>query len=348
MENKISYKHYVNVLSRLSEYRTELMGVAVIFIYLFHSGDIGMSQYYNVFFAHGYLGVDVFFFLSSIGLCFSLSKDSRTFEFYKRRIARIWPTWIFVLISMHLLGILSLHFKPDTNYAFPHSIAQYFTWYTGLGFYVCQLLDLDTPDEWYYEWYVPAAFFFYLLTPWLYRQKSILLVFLFSVCLIAFWGGHNSSLRVYFWLFYQRIPVFILGIIFYRIMVNNEISDSFCNRLMFILSGISAVLLFFYNTGSEVPISYIFLFSVPLVLVVSTYVIEWLHVGKILSFYGTISLELYLIHLHNHPLYVVRLFVPDKLLAILINFLVLTIAAYILHLFVNKSLFLLKSFVNSR
>ena len=89
MEATIKYSNNVNVLSRLSGYRSELMGVAMIFVYLFHSGDIGMSQYYNVLFAHGDLGVDVFFFLSSIGLCFSLSKNSRTFDFYKRRIVRI-------------------------------------------------------------------------------------------------------------------------------------------------------------------------------------------------------------------------------------------------------------------
>lgn len=40
------------------------------------------------------VGVDIFFFLSAIGCCYSLKNDSNTLHFYEKRLYRILPTYI--------------------------------------------------------------------------------------------------------------------------------------------------------------------------------------------------------------------------------------------------------------
>ena len=60
-------------LSLLSSYRGALMGVAIIWVMLYHLGDIDVSVI-SVIFGVGYGGVDIFLFLSGFGLYFSLSK----------------------------------------------------------------------------------------------------------------------------------------------------------------------------------------------------------------------------------------------------------------------------------
>ena len=59
-------------LSLLSSYRGALMGVAIIWVMLYHLGDIDVSVI-SVIFGVGYGGVDIFLFLSGFGLYFSFS-----------------------------------------------------------------------------------------------------------------------------------------------------------------------------------------------------------------------------------------------------------------------------------
>jgi peptidoglycan/LPS O-acetylase OafA/YrhL len=58
-------------LKLLSKYRTELMGIAIFYIFLFHIYDIGYAYKIR---SYGYVGVDIFFMLSGIGLIYSWKK----------------------------------------------------------------------------------------------------------------------------------------------------------------------------------------------------------------------------------------------------------------------------------
>src|SRR3712207_9227987 len=61
-------------LSNISKYRGELMGAAMLFIILFH---VSLPRY-DMFFGlrrMGNIGVDIFLFLSGIGLWFSWTKN---------------------------------------------------------------------------------------------------------------------------------------------------------------------------------------------------------------------------------------------------------------------------------
>lgn len=86
---------------QISKYRKELFGISAILIMIFHiyqcvfnreqiyaEGAIVGFQYIDNFICSFRFGVDVFVFLSSIGLCYSISKNSIG-KFYKNRFFRV-------------------------------------------------------------------------------------------------------------------------------------------------------------------------------------------------------------------------------------------------------------------
>lgn len=90
-------------LSLLSKYRGEVFGLSIISIVLFHflndvrraslgglRGDI--ANVYKFFI--GSKGVDVFVFLSAVGLCYSMKKDRRILHFYAKRVKRLMIPYV--------------------------------------------------------------------------------------------------------------------------------------------------------------------------------------------------------------------------------------------------------------
>ena len=100
---------------KLSKYRTELMGFAILWIFLFHS-NIYIPEFLAPFKfvkAIGYSGVDIFFLLSGLGLSFSISKNTSLVQFYKKRLKRIIPTfWVCLFfISLKNIWVGKFHIK---------------------------------------------------------------------------------------------------------------------------------------------------------------------------------------------------------------------------------------------
>ena len=62
-------------LNQISKYRAELMGVSTLLILLCHAAgnDVLMPKWLMYVVAQGQLGVDIFLFLSGMGLYYSLS-----------------------------------------------------------------------------------------------------------------------------------------------------------------------------------------------------------------------------------------------------------------------------------
>lgn len=73
----------------LSRYRGELMGAAIIFIVLFHAPLARADAFFGLR-RCGNIGVDMFLFLSGIGLWYSWVKTPSFKQFYKRRLLRIF------------------------------------------------------------------------------------------------------------------------------------------------------------------------------------------------------------------------------------------------------------------
>ena len=85
-------------LANISRYRSELMGAAMLFIILFHVPLDRSNEFFGLR-RCGNVGVDMFLFLSGIGLWFSWVKNPSVWQFYKRRLLRIYSIGNRVTIS---------------------------------------------------------------------------------------------------------------------------------------------------------------------------------------------------------------------------------------------------------
>ena len=98
------------------------MGLSALWIVLYHS-EIAFTQTDGEGLAHilyildyhiylikslGQTGVDIFLFLSAIGLFFSLNKDENISSFYKKRLIRILPSFLILSLIYELLTFTSL------------------------------------------------------------------------------------------------------------------------------------------------------------------------------------------------------------------------------------------------
>lgn len=316
---------------RLSTSRSVLMGIGIVMIYILHSGKIGYSLYDSIY-KYGWIGVDIFFFLSALGLGYSLKKNRD--GFIRRRLIRILPTWIIILFLVHIFGLVGLHFMPTLPFHVPQSIYQILSWYTGLGYWIANIFDLSDKTSWYYEWYIPTLLLFYLVTPFLYKRTNKTIIILLVILLITGQLAITNYNTNYLVLSITRVPIFLMGILFFRFIDNkNERprTDAYIFFLL-ILFGIGINIL---NFVVVVEKEYKVLFFIPCLCLLLSYIVQKLNLTAFFSFLGGISLELYLIHLYRRPHYLMSFVCDNTLFVIISTFLLCTISAYLLQKMVS-------------
>lgn len=166
------------------------MGVAIALIILYHTGYL---PFYG-----GFVGVDIFLFLSGYRLCFSIKKYERLRDFYKKRFLRILPLFFILALCR-----------------------------SAIYFYVgeCSLFDLIcniTTLSYYnigghvFDWFLCAIILFYAVFPFLHslvkKAPSIMLLISLIVSLVCL----TQNLPWYYDTAIGRIPIFVLGIIFFH------------------------------------------------------------------------------------------------------------------------------------
>lgn len=179
-------------------------------IFLFHSmGGDWMPRYiYNIA-SHGDIGVDVFLFLSAMGLTYSLTNNHDILSFYKRRVWRIMPTYWFIMTGVYLFvyALISIHIMPDNYYRIPRSLYELLQTYTTLGFWI--------KDGLFYLWYIPAILLLYVLFPLFFKLftlcKWTYILVLLPASVITFC---SPTLEWYHNCLLYRIGIFLWGIIF--------------------------------------------------------------------------------------------------------------------------------------
>lgn len=193
-------------LQLFSKYKTELMGISAIAIIACHSVVEGVifPSYLRHILALGNAGVDVFLFLSGMGMYFSLQKKELLSVWYKKRFQRILLPYFFITIP----------------YWMYYSISR------NSGF-VDFLLNVSTLGYWkshYGAWYVALLLQLYLFTPiianFIERFKRRIVISLCIAILIfvlsenvKFSSGNSllDTIIVNFQLAYRRAPMYILG-----------------------------------------------------------------------------------------------------------------------------------------
>ena len=275
----------------LSEKRNEIMGIAALMIVLFH-----FAQMSNLF--TGPIktilltlcsGVEIFIIISGMGLYYSFQKKPNIKDFYKKRIYNVY--FIFLIISLPYTIFWSIVNSKLNLVLLNWLVPNY-----ALG---------NARDV----WYVPFILVMYLLYPlvhkFLFNEKiykfRYLMVLSFSVLWYGLYyvllkSGNEYFLKIEIGFF--RFPWFLISCLIGEI-VYNKIKFSKAMLIVPILSILSIVFMHLYiNNNFGMRMVDMLAAVVYLSIIILFFCLFNLSfINKILCFFGSISLELYLVHL---------------------------------------------------
>ncbi len=327
-------------LEKISRYRGELMGVAILFVILFH---VGLPRD-NAFFGlkrMGNIGVDIFLFLSGMGLWFSWTKKPSLRQFYLRRFLRIYPTWLLVACLYYIPDYLHLEL----------------TRHHGQSVNIIDLIGDITInwDFWLQDeltfWYIPAIMFFYLLSPFymrlitkhpIYRWLPVIMI---MWCVIIQYITPVHEAIGHLEIFWSRVPIFFLGINIAAAVKRKQTMEGvaiWMIGLIFVMALASCVFLeqvkhglfpLFLERMLYIPLA---ITTIILLSLVFIYLPE--PFKKTLRLFGALSLELYLIHAHFVLDYIQRnnwAYWPTFLMTITISLLLAWLLQKFIELVIN-------------
>ncbi|MBQ0098562.1 MAG: acyltransferase [Oscillospiraceae bacterium] len=277
-------------------YRNEIFGFSALMIIFYHLAywatvpgnnflPHNIHQVIELALNQGSIGVDIFLFLSAIGLYSSMSHNDIG-TFYKNRIVRVVIPWLVITIPAFIWI--------DLVYA-----------KTGVVSFILDTLTINywiTPDA-ATPWYVPAILILYAVYPLLYKADkstkhiftSVLIVLLIAVNILC--TIYINDFYEQFSLLIPRLPVFFVGILVAQYMLDDHRIKWPFLLIVFIVTVLILALRFkvaLYTragrlTGSILAIGIIFLYA----FIRHYNILRYL--GKLFGFIGKISLEVYLI-----------------------------------------------------
>ena len=296
-----------NGFQLISKYRGAIMGIAALWIFFFHTwtlmsvapkeGSFNLIYSLELYFKRiGFTGVDIFIFISGIGLTFAIKKESTLTFFYKRLRRIALPSLVIGII----LGITQ-----------NQGLAEIIRNISGYNFF--------TKDIYSFLWFIHAIIIFYILFPlyWKLFGKAENKI-LFTTNLILIWLIITllvrDSLRYDFFGFTNRIPIFLLGILIGYLTQKYKDAAFSLNIYVTLTIVLSVGLYLAYLANFKkmkliVPCGNSFLPSFLIASSLTFLIAKLLEIterhfprfGKvvvtILSFFGSISLELYCVQI---------------------------------------------------
>ncbi len=188
----------------LSRHRSPLMGVAMLIVIIFHIGLPRENAFYGLV-RCGNLGVDMFLFLSGIGLWFSWTRRPSLTHFFARRYLRIYPAWLIVAGIFYIQNYLSkgaASYSPDLFQLVANILVGWSFW---------RVDDLTF-------WFIPAIMMMYTFAPFYMRLiqrwpsfRWLPVVFMLWAAMVYYWPPAKQSVG-HVEIFWSRIPIFLLGI----------------------------------------------------------------------------------------------------------------------------------------
>lgn len=296
-------------LANISRFRGELMGAAMLFVILFHVSLPRSDAFFGLR-RMGNIGVDIFLFLSGIGLWFSWMKEAeaslgfgrRLRRFYWRRLVRIYPAWLLMA---------SLFYVPD--YLGPRKFSQTFA----------DLLGdvLVNWDFWLYDeltfWYVPSIMMLYLFAPFymslihrhpVYKWLPVVMV---MWCILVQWVTPIHQAVGHLEIFWSRVPIFFIGVNMGEMVRRRESIDGAGIWMILLMFGmaLSASLFLEQVRHGQFPLFIERMLYIPLT-VTSVLLLNrvfrrtpsWFN--GVFKWVGALSLEAYLIHAHFVLVYI--------------------------------------------
>lgn len=304
-------------LANISRFRGELMGIAMLFIILFHVG-LPRTDWFFGLRRLGNIGVDMFLFLSGVGLWFSWVRRSlsgqsfgrRYRSFMLKRLWRIYPAWLIMA---------SLYYIPD--YLCPELV--------GHGGHSTSVVDLIGDitinwDFWLHDeltfWYIPATMMLYVFAPFymelihrhpIYRWLPVAMI---TWCILVAYVTPIHNAVGHLEIFWSRVPIFFIGVNMGEMVRQKRTVDGqgiWLVLLLFLMSFLSSLFLEQVRHG-EFPLFLERLLYIPLTVTSILLLNRVLRrtpqtILSMLSFVGALSLEAYLIHSHFVLDYIERL-----------------------------------------
>ena len=280
-------------LANISRYRGELMGIAMIFIFLFHVALPRSDMFFGLR-RVGNIGVDMFLFLSGVGLWFSWMKHPSLKHFFKRRYLRVYPAW-FIISCLYYIP----HFHGG-----------------GVRAWVDLVGDITINwDFWLHDelkfWYIPAMMMLYLFAPpymQLIRRHPVyrwLPVVMILWCILVQYVSPIHNAVGHIEIFWSRVPIFFIGINMGEAVRRKDKMDGASIWMILIVFAmtLSASIFLEQELHGHFPIYVERMLYIP--LTITTILLlnrvfrrtpKWFN--TIFKFVGALSLECYLIHIH--------------------------------------------------
>ena len=302
----------------LSAHRGALMGAAMLMVVLFHVGGMRHDTVFYCLSRCGNVGVDVFLFLSGIGLWFSWNKivkasaaqndggsratgqaggrlrrllRSPYMAFQRRRYARVYPAWAVVACAYYLPQCLDGRATPADT-----ALSILVNW----GFWQHDELTF---------WFIPAIMALYTVAPayieltrrhpeWRWMPAAAMLL----CVLVQYWQPLHSAVG-HLEIFFSRIPIFLIGINAGLWVSGGRPLGRHAWLTLLLLFAMSALACVNFEDGlrGRFPLFLERMVYIPLTVSVSLLLCRLLDrtprpVTRALAFVGGISLEIYLIH----------------------------------------------------
>ena len=292
-----------------SKFRNAMFGFAALWIVLFHGAQLdtvhfeGGSKFLYDILICGNIGVDIFIFLSGVGLYFAYSKKPPLLKFYGKRILRVYLPYV-ILVAPYIVDIyLKSKIKTD---GLIHALLT-------VNFWTGTAPSVDF-------WYISVILVFYLLYPFIhkfiYREPSgkhaerksrfsqsthecfrmlflVVLSIAFAVFLFyCFPDFYKTVVRAV-----SRLTIFIFGCyIGGRVKAKKKFSVLCLLLSVIIVLGMLPVYryrdvydIIYRYYGSLVGVALTYLLSQLFVI------LSYIKLDKVFAFFGTFSLEIYLL-----------------------------------------------------
>ncbi len=244
-------------MSKIISYRPDIDGlraVSVFLVILFHV-DLSLCS-------GGYVGVDVFFVISGYLITSSINKQihNATFsfkEFYLRRIRRIIPVLVFVLVSITIPAYLFLFPNDFESYSRTvlHTMLStnnFYLWSASTDYFaentelmpLLHTWSLSVEEQFYFVWPIVLVLLHRFLN--LKNRVYVIAVFLMSTLLLSIYLTAEDKSMAYFLLparFFEVLMGALLAIVWDKIPKLSKSSNHTLSVLGILLVFIPSILL---------------------------------------------------------------------------------------------------------
>ena len=312
----------------LSRHRAALMGLAMLFVMFFHVPMAKGELMYGVV-RLGNIGVDMFLFLSGIGLWFSWTKSNsrssllapRIKEFYRKRLLRIYPAWLLIACLYYIPEYLGT----DLLGQFPQAADWQSVKSPDLFHLIANILvgwSFWRVDDGAF-WFIPSIMMMYVFAPFYMQLIRRHPVYRWLPVVAMVWATmvqymppiHDAVGHIE--IFWSRIPIFLIGINCGELVRREQSIEPSAIWLLLITFVLSLWMCIEFENHwrGHFPLFLERMVYIPLsisIMFLSSGILSHLRIfdfSRPLAFIGGISLEIYLVHAQ----FVLRYLTPLKL-----------------------------------